>query len=153
MINPAAVLGLENSESYKQLGQIKSGIEVLVKHKARDYDEERKHFKHEQEMDKRERQDLKFIQEKEAAEVVKYQKFMKSTDGGITAALLGGAAILGVLTAIGSIDIGKLVGNIWNGIKEFFVQLYTSRASRGRGVSNTSRDWGNHRCRRTVHSC
>jgi murein DD-endopeptidase MepM/ murein hydrolase activator NlpD/GH24 family phage-related lysozyme (muramidase) len=120
MINPAAILGLENSESYKQLGQIKTGIEVLIKHKARDYDEERKHFKHEQEMDKRERQDLKFIQEKEAAEVVKYQKFMKSTDGGITAALLGGAAILGVLTAIGSIDIGKLVGDIWNGIKEFF---------------------------------
>jgi murein DD-endopeptidase MepM/ murein hydrolase activator NlpD len=120
MINPTAVLGLDNSPAYDNLKQIRVGIETLIKHKARDYDSERKHFKQEQEQDKRERQDLKFVQEKEAKEIIKFQRFMKSKEGGLTAALLGGAAMLGALTLIGSIDIPKMVGDIWNKLKEMF---------------------------------
>jgi murein DD-endopeptidase MepM/ murein hydrolase activator NlpD len=120
MINPSAVLGLENTPAYDNLKQIKVGIEVLVKHKARDYESERRHFKQEKEDDRREKQDLKFIQDREAKEIIKFQKFMKSKEGGLTAALLGGAALLGALTLIGAIDIPKMVGDIWNKLKEMF---------------------------------
>ena len=120
MINPSAVLGLENTPAYDNLKQIKAGIEVLVQHKARDYESERRHFKQEKEQDKREKQDLKFIQEREAKEIIKFQKFMKSKEGGLTAALLGGAALLGALTLIGALDIPKMVGDIWNKLKEMF---------------------------------
>ena len=120
MINPSAVLGLENTPAYDNLKQIKAGIEILVQHKARDYESERRHFKQEKEQDKRERQDLKFIQDKEAKEIIKFQKFMKSKEGGLTAALLGGAALLGALTLVGAIDIPKMVGDIWNKLKEMF---------------------------------
>ena len=118
MINPAAMVGLENSAAYQQLGGINAALRQLYTLKEADTRDEFKQFKHEQEQDRRERQELKFVQEKEALEVIKYQKAMKTNEGGMLAALVAGATLLGAVTVLGNIQVKNFVGGVWDTIKE-----------------------------------
>ena len=118
MINTAAMLGLGNDPAIQAIGNIGQGINTLAAMKERDVEQGRRHFKHEQEMDKRKIHDLKFVQEQEAATLIKYQNVMKDPQSAGLGALVAGAAMLGAISALANFKVPNFVGGIWDNLMD-----------------------------------
>ena len=119
MINAAAMLGLGNEPAIKELSNIKLGIQTLFKIKEKDYDEMRRESKREREEDKRRAQDMTRILNSEAQEMERIKLSLESSEGGVLAALIGGAALLGALQVIKKFNLGKFLTDIRDGVLSF----------------------------------
>lgn len=118
MINTAAMLGLGNDPAIQAIGNIGQGINTLAAMKERDVEMGRRNFKHEQEMDKRKIHDLKFVQEQEAATLVKYQRAMKDPQAAGLGALVAGAAMLGAISALANFKVPNFIGGMWDNLMD-----------------------------------
>jgi murein DD-endopeptidase MepM/ murein hydrolase activator NlpD len=108
MINPAGMIGLQNDPAMQAIRGMQKSIGQLIALKTTDTKDEIKFRKREQEENRREAQDLKRLQQLEAQDYEKAKQIVKNTEAGKTAALLGGAALLGAISVISGLDLGKL---------------------------------------------
>ena len=109
MINAAAMLGLGNDPAMKELQGIKAGIQTLFQLKTKDYAEMQRESKREREMDKREAQDVERILNTETKELARLKDALKTSQGGLMAALLGGTALLGAAGIMGGFNLVEFV--------------------------------------------
>lgn len=112
MINTAAMLGLGNDPALKELAQVKAGIQVLFKLKEKDYKEMQRESRREKEQDKREAQDINRILNSEAKEIERIKAALKTSQGGLMAALLGGAALLGAIGIVKGFNLGEFISDL-----------------------------------------
>ena len=120
MINAAAMLGLQNDPALKELGQVKIGIQTLFKIKEKDYAEMRRESRRQKEQDKREAQDVSRILNSEARELEKIKDALKTSQGGLMAALLGGAALLGAIGIVKGFNIVEFIGDLKDRLVDLF---------------------------------
>ena len=112
MINTAAMLGLGNDPALKELAQVKAGIQVLFKIKEKDYKEMQRESRRQKEQDKREAQDIDRILNSEAKEIERIKAALKTSQGGLMAALLGGAALLGAIGIVKGFNLGEFISDL-----------------------------------------
>ena len=112
MINTAAMLGLGNDPALKELAQVKAGIQVLFKLKEKDYKEMQRESRRQKEQDKREAQDIDRILTAEAREMERIKAALKTSEGGLMAALLGGAALLGAIGIVKGFNLGEFISDL-----------------------------------------
>lgn len=124
MINAAAMLGLGNDPAMKELANIKSGIQTLFKIKQKDYAEMQREQKREREFDKRQAQDMERILNAEAKDMERIKSALKTSQGGLMAALLGGTALLGAAGILGGFNLGQFIGDL----KDRLVGLFNGGA-------------------------
>ena len=106
------MLGLGNDPALKELAQVKAGIQVLFKLKEKDYKEMQRESRREKEQDKREAQDINRILNSEAKEMERIKAALKTSEGGLMAALLGGAALLGAIGIVKGFNLGEFIGDL-----------------------------------------
>ena len=119
MINPAAMMGLDNAPAYKELREIKQGITTLFNIKIKDTKSIELENKRQREQDKRDNQDVKRVLNQDRAVMQQMGANLENSQAGLMAALLGGAALFGAAKLLGGFDLGQFVNDVSTDLYNF----------------------------------
>ena len=129
MINPAAMMGLDNAPAYKELKEIKFGIRKLFEIKIKDTKDIERENKRQKEQDKRDAQDVQRVLKNDKALMQGWGTSLENSQAGLMAALLGGAALFGAASMLAGFDLQEFIDDVSNNISRFLDNVLPSSPS------------------------